>query len=431
LKRIDLKEWQDIGELPEFRDNPFLPIHDISPEAKKYIQITDISSKGIRIKATNYVGIIPLNERYLLTVSPKAPVEDFLYLIYRARGRKVSIKELKKVVKVGKEKIRDFPNVFHILLHVLLTELEKIRSFGFLKKARYTVRHGAVVKGKILVKETLKHWISGDKTKITCSFFELSKDVLENRAIKFTLWILLELYSATLSKEIRDDLFKKYKWFNDVSLPLEMDFVNDIEDIILHQRLPSSRSYYYDILELCLFFITHSTIEFKSAREVKIKSFVVDMNNVFELYIYNVLKESIQHPFIVKREPKITLFNDVDEYIIKPDYVIMDKKNSEVLVVADAKYKERPTTDDFQQLITYIERFNAKLGLLICPSWKESNEVKQYDFKGKKIYVYKISLNNFEKSEKDLQNFIQSCLSIKSMKTVFVCSPFQGKQENI
>jgi len=412
LKRIDLKEWQDIGELSEFRDNPFLPIYSLSPEAKPYIQITDISPKGIRIKATNYVGIIPLNENYLLTVSPKAPVEDFLYLIYRAQGKKVSIKELKKVVKVGRDKIREFPNVFHILLHVLLTELEKIRSFGPLKRAKYTVERGAVVKGKLLVKETLKHWVSGDRTKITCSFFELSKDVPENRAIKFTLWILLELYSTTLSKEIRDNLFKKYNWFNDVSFPLGMDFVNDIEEIILYQRLPSSRSYYYDILELCLFFITHSTIEFKSAKEVKIKSFVVDMNKVFEQYIYNILKESIQQPFIVKKEPEITLFNNAEEYIIKPDYTITDKKKSQVIVVVDAKYKERPTTDDFQQLITYIERINTKMGLLIYPSWKEFNEVKQYNFKDRKIYVYRISLSNFERSEKDLQNFIQFCLAL-------------------
>ena len=40
--RIDLKEWQDIGELPEFRDSPFLPLKSI-PSREKRVDVPIIT----------------------------------------------------------------------------------------------------------------------------------------------------------------------------------------------------------------------------------------------------------------------------------------------------------------------------------------------------------------------------------------------------
>ncbi len=79
--RIDLKEWQDIGELPEFRDNPFLPLKSIPSSIRPFVDITDVSPAGVRIKAKNYVGILPVSEDILITINPKAPIEDFLYIL--------------------------------------------------------------------------------------------------------------------------------------------------------------------------------------------------------------------------------------------------------------------------------------------------------------------------------------------------------------
>ncbi|SFE00911.1 hypothetical protein SAMN04324257_00169 [Thermoanaerobacter thermohydrosulfuricus] len=110
--RIDLKEWQDIGELPEFRGNPFLPIRSIPPEVRQFIDISDISPSGVRIKAKNYVGILPLSEEIILTVNPKAPIEDFLYILYKAQGRKVSVEELKKWCMLEEDMRENIPIFF-------------------------------------------------------------------------------------------------------------------------------------------------------------------------------------------------------------------------------------------------------------------------------------------------------------------------------
>lgn len=397
--RIDLKEWQDIGELPEFRGNPFLPIRSIPPEVRQFIDISDISPSGVRIKAKNYVGILPLSEEIILTVNPKAPIEDFLYILYKAQGRKVSVEELKKMVHAGRRYAREYPNIFHFLIYVLLVELEKIRSFGFLKTSKFNVQN-KVIKGKLLVKETINSWLKGNRSTVVCGSFEMSKENLENKAIKFTLWMLLSLYSQSLGKEIRNNFFEKYRWFEGIPLGQGVEFINDVEEAITYKTLPSSRSYYYDILNLCMFFVTHSTLEYKLAKEIKVKSFVVDMNKVFEEYVYNILREKLNDPYKVKRHQKQPLFDNTLKYNIEPDYLIL--KNGKVKVIADAKYKNEPTTDDFYQVLVYADRYNVTNTLLIYPSWSGETHTESFTFKGKQVNVVYHNMLNVEKSEADL-----------------------------
>lgn len=397
--RIDLKEWQDMGELPEFRDDPFLPLRSIPSDIRPFIDITDVSPAGVRIKAKNYVGILPISEEIIITVNPKAPIEDFLYILYKAHGRRVSIKELKEIVQAGRRYAKEYPNVFHFLVYVLLVELEKIKSFGFLKTSQYYTQD-AVVKGKLLVKETINRWLKGNKSKVVCGNFELSKDNPQNKAIKFTLWMLLSLYSHSLRGEIRNSFFEKYRWFGDVPLPRGIDFVNEIEEAIAYQTLPNSRSYYYDILNLCMFFITHSTLDYKSAKEVKVKSFVVDMNKVFEEYIYNVLREKLNEQYKVKRYQKRPLFDNTLKYEIEPDYLIL--KNGNAIIIADAKYKSEPTADDFYQVLVYAERYNVTNSILIYPSWSGETHTESFRFKGKQIKAIYYNMLDVERSEEDL-----------------------------
>ena len=397
--RIDLKEWQDVGELPEFRDNPFLPLKSIPSDIKPFIEITDVSPSGIRIKAKNYVGILPVSEEIIITVNPKAPVEDFLYILYKAQGRRVSIKDLKEIVQAGRRYAKEHPNIFHFLIYALLVELEKIKSFGFLKTSQYYTQN-RVIKGKLLVKETINGWLKGNKSKVVCGNFELSKDNPQNKAIKFTLWMLLSLYSHSLIGEIKNNFFEKYRWFESIPLAQGIEFVDDVEETITYQTLPNSRSYYYDILNLCMFFITHSTLDYKSAKEVKVRSFVVDMNKVFEEYIYSVLREKLNERYQVKRYQKRPLFDNTLNYEVEPDYLIL--KNGKPIIIADAKYKSEPTNDDFYQVLVYADRYNLTDALLIYPSWSGETFTEFFTFKGKQLNLIYYNMLNVENSEMDL-----------------------------
>ena len=302
--RIDLKEFQETDK--------FLPIKNILPYSKKYIDITELSDEGIKIRTRNYVGIIKLSYNCILTIEPKVPVEDFLYLLYKSQGKKELIKELEDILEAGRKKLKDYPNIFDFLLYLLLSELDKVKNFGFLKSSVY-FRDTNKVKGKILINDTLKNWYKGN-SKITCGYFLQSKDNPENQAIKFTLWMILNIYSDKILDELRNEFFNKYKWFQDVPLTKIDAFLETVENDIAYKKLPNSRNYYYDILNICMFFITNSSIEFKASNKFKVKSFVFNMNKVFEDYIYQVLKEKIEKPISIERYYKMKLFDNTRSF---------------------------------------------------------------------------------------------------------------------
>jgi 5-methylcytosine-specific restriction endonuclease McrBC regulatory subunit McrC len=224
--RIDLKEFQETDK--------FIRIKNILSYSKKYIEISELSDEGIKIRTRQYVGIIKLNNNCILTIEPKAPVEDFLYLLYKSQGKKELIKELKDIIATGREKLKDYPNIFDFLLYLLLFELDKIKKSGFLKSSIY-FRDKNKIKGKILVNDTLKNWYRGN-SKITCGYFLQSKNNPENQAIKFTLWLLLNIYSEKIIPELRNDFFNKYRWFEDVPLSKINTFLEAVEDSILNSR---------------------------------------------------------------------------------------------------------------------------------------------------------------------------------------------------
>ncbi len=402
--QINLKEWEDIGDIDAYKENPFIPISDIIDESKEFIEIKDVSSRGIRFKAKNFVGFIPLDENYLLIVNPKVTVEDFLYILFRAQGKKVKPKDFERVVSTGREKGLEYPNIFHFLLYVLLQELEKVKTAGFLKRSIPKIENRRSIKGKILVKETLlKNYALGKRNEIWSSYYDISKKIPENIAIKFTLWLLLNM--SDMPHSVVTEFFERYRYFSEIALPSTIDFLEEIEDIIEKNRIPTSRQYYMDILNLFVFFITHSKLEYQSGKNIKLRAFVIDMNATFEEYIRCVLKDGLSKEIMIKKESKYLFDDKLNEFPIDPDYPILVNKN--YVCIADAKYKQKPPKDDFYQILAYLDVFGLKKGILIYPQFEIENETEIRIRGEKRIWIYRMNLKNLKDSEKRLLDFIE------------------------
>jgi 5-methylcytosine-specific restriction endonuclease McrBC regulatory subunit McrC len=413
LIQINLKEWEDIGALEEFKEQPFIPVFEINKESKEYIEIKDTSKGGVRIKAKNFVGFIPLEDNYLLIVSPKVPVEDFLYILFRAQGKRIQPKDFERIVKTGRERGLEHLNTFHFLLYVLLQELEKIRTVGFLKRSNLRIENRKSIKGKILIKDTiLKNHVVGRKDEIMCSYYDLSKNIPENVAIKFTLWLLLNL--PEMPRSAIGEFFERYRYFYDISLPVDIDFLDKVEEIVGRNKIPISRQYYTDILNLCVFFITHSKLEYKAGKEVKLRAFVIDMNTVFEEYIRVVLKDGISDNITIKKTSKLLFDNRTSsEFRIDPDYVFVVNDSS--ICIADAKYKEKPSIDDFYQILAYLDVFNLKTGILIYPLFENESEIEKFSRGEKEIWIYRMNLEKLKDSEERLISFIEGRVNERTL----------------
>jgi len=408
LIKINLKEWEDIGVLQEFRENPFIPIFNLEDKSKDYIEIIDTSKSGIRIKAKNYVGFIPLNEEYLLIVNPKAKVEDFLYMLFKSKGKRTKLKDFERIVETGRKVGLEYPNIFDFLLYVLLQELEKIRTLGFLKRSVPKIEVRKNIKGKIIVKDTiLKSLALGRKTQIFCSYYDLSKNIPENMAIKFTLWLLLNLQETP--KAAIDEFFDRYRYFVNVdSISRPGDILDEVEDRIGKNRIPSARQYYLDILNLCIFFITHSKLEYVTEKKVKLRAFIIDMNTVFEEYVRHTLKDIVYPEFKIDKGLK-PLFDNRNDLLTDPDYLI--SKDNQIICIGDAKYKEKPSSDDFYQILTYLDVYNSDKGILIYPYFGDEPKEEVFIKDRRKIWIYRLNLVNLREAEKDVGSFVRDVIN--------------------
>lgn len=406
--KINLKEWEDIGELQDFRDNPFIPIFDLEDKSKDYVEITDTSKMGIRIKAKNYVGFIPLNDEYLLIVNPKAKVEDFLYMLSRAKGKRTRLKNFERIVETGRKAGLEYPNIFDFLLYVLLQELEKIRTLGFLKRSIPRIEERKNIKGKILVKETiLKSLALGKKTQVWCSYYDLSKNIPENMAIKFTLWLLLTLQETPQAAV--DEFFNRYRYFANVdSISRPEDILNEVEDRILGNKISSKKEYYLDILNLCIFFITHSKLEYATEKKVKLRAFIIDMNTVFEEYVRHTLEDMLYPELRIDKVLK-PLFNNRSDFFTDPDYLI--SRDNRVICIGDAKYKEKPSSDDFYQILTYLDVYHTDKGILIYPHFGDKPKEEVFIKDGRKIWICRLNLVNLREAEKDIGSFVRDVIN--------------------
>lgn len=407
--QVNLKEWEDLANLEEYREHPFIPVFEIINRSKEYIEIKDTSRDGIRIKAKNFVGFIPLDDNYLLVVSPKVPVEDFLYMLFRAQGKRTEPKDFERIVKTGRERGLEYPNVFHFLLYVLVQELEKIRTVGFLRRSIPKIENRKSVKGKILVKETiLKNHTLGKKNEVWCSYYELSKNIPENIAIKFTLWLLLNI--SETPRIAVTEFFERYRYFFEITLPSTMNFLERVEDILDKNKIPTSRQYYTDILNICIFFITHSKLEYRSGKEIRLRAFVIDMNAIFEEYIRWVLTSSLSKKITIKKVKKPLFDNkSSSDFLVDPDYVFM--ANNNLICIADAKYKQNPSTDDFYQILTYLDVFDLKKGILIYPKFGNESETAKFIRAEKEIWIYRMNLEELKHSEEKLLSFMEAVIN--------------------
>ncbi len=280
VKRIDLVEWQDISDLDEYKERPFLDIFSIPKRFMNYFDIIEVSKSGIRLRAKSYVGIFPINEKITITINPKTPIEDFLYILYHSENRYIKSSDFDRLIEISRDEKLKQPNIFNFLIITLIKLLDSIKSCGFFKESVQVLSEDHI-KGKILVKQTLYNHFRTNVNKIVSQYFDLTKNNYINGVIKYTLFAILETYSNVLPEIYKQELFDKYLWFKNVDIIKRLDIINEVEKTIIKKQLPNSREYYYDILNICLLFLKHSDIDYNSNKEVKITSFAVDMNKVF------------------------------------------------------------------------------------------------------------------------------------------------------
>lgn len=332
----------------------------IDMDFKDKIKLSYKSGNRCFIESQQFVGYIIL-PGHIINIKPKVTGISFINMVKYA----MNLPEL----KIPQIKLKEINNYYHILVLFLLEELDILFQKGLNSGYVQYDDNITTVKGKMLFKEHLNsNYYRQDR--IYCSFSELAVDILENRIIKYTLYSLCHCHFN--DENIESKLLSCYNKLDYVNLtPISSDIFQSIQYTPLN-------NHYQNVMTLCELILKDSSIDDKYIGERTVKSFLIDMNQLFEKFVVNLLKERLSD---YKIEAQITSYADTAEKTFKliPD-IIIKNLNEKSLLVLDTKYKKldkSPESGDRDQVTSYSLFMQVmNIGLLYSGRKSEEDSIK-------------------------------------------------------
>ncbi len=303
-------------------------------------------------------------------------------------------------------------NFNNFIIRQFILEIKKIISDGLLHSYTRENERLKFIRGKINFKELIQ--LKFD-SRIPCTNFERSINIPENQILLITLNYLSKL---KLTNDIKNEAIILKDYFDTVS---NGDDLNFLLSKINYNRNNSKYSQSHTLAKLIL---ENQDIAFSKGLNIN-KSFLVDMEKLFQNYLLEIIALRLGSKYLVKSsEKKIEgkESNIVKTLSVTPDIVIYERKTKIPLLIVDAKYK-RPfkkgrfgkktlNTNDLFQVGFYSTEYKCS-SILVYPRYEDEKDLIRDEFQ---LENHKISFATIdvvkepENIGKDLTDFIKSQL---------------------
>lgn len=313
----------------------------------------DIIHNGIVAK--NYVGIIKI-DNLTLEILPKIANENLDYIT--SKRLLYTMLKISKTLPIDQKFIVNLkhsnsdPLVLYFIRY--LEEIERLIHLGLVKKYKFNESNQKALKGNLIFPEHIKqNLIRADR--FYCKHLIYSNDNKLNRILKYALVLCENVLGIGFKHRIKNCLL----YFETVkdTIITEKDFKLDLinrKSIYLESALELAKII---ILKLGSNLVRGQTNLF---------SLLFDMNLLWELYIFNILKkyESTYNYNVSYQNSK--LFWNTKR--IKPDIIL---QHNNVNYVIDTKWKKiipsNPSDNDLKQMFVYNEYWSSSKSLLLYP----------------------------------------------------------------
>lgn len=379
-KRIPLREYEEC-ELPADIINPDGSF-DLYEDVQNRFRIEyKAKEKRLYLRADRWVGHIPLNDRYVLDVDTRVPVENIERILSRTSSRAPEVIRHVHAYRTTPDRPR---NLLDILTDQFLHALDVVRSDGLLKQYVRRAAVSASPIGKIDPYRTAI--LSGTRGAPTASYsmFSRTEDTAPNRIIR----LALERLTADYRQHDANDeagrsarLGNAYAQFDHVGHPTVAE-LSPTAFARYVDRLPRHRESYVDALRLAYLAIADMGLALRGEGGIAIlPAILVDMSNVFESYALSVLRSSLNDDTRTVLDGNIEGDNGAKRRLfepfslkgsnppITPDIVV--QSGEQVELVIDAKYKELKGLRDrgeLNQVVCYGERYGCRKVMLLYPT---------------------------------------------------------------
>ena len=217
-----------------------------------------------------------------------------------------------------------------------------------------------------------RFWSRALPLQVVCDDFDFTIDNKVNQTVKKALLLALQIARQVpqLSPQVKS-LSQSLIRLNQVSDRSISELLSWSPDTVA--QVPTFRQDYLELLKNSVDMLLNVDVHLKKGDpDTSLSSFTISLEEVFERYLLNVLRyiDSPGSGAITAKDGndkknEKPLFFDNPRFVTRPDLIIT--QNHKTKIIADAKYKIRPSEDDRYQIISHALSHGAKRALLIYP----------------------------------------------------------------
>lgn len=373
MKRITLREYQASelqGLTREEADSIQTAVRDLTMQIGKQPG-SYLATPGSLVGGVSLTGLD-------VQILPKIGIERLLFLVSYA----VDPESWKPVL----QSFRDADSVVEAIAPAFAYLVSRATQRGLLHGYRSHEESLLSVRGRIRFEDQLRtRW--GIAPPIEVRYDDHTADIDENRVLKAALYWLtrVRIRSAAVAAQLNHLLSR----FEGVSL-------NSYQRGALPQ-IPLSRlnRHYEPAINLANLILANTSFDVGHG-EASGSSFLLDMNDVFEAFLYRALLESLSVPASVFRRGSSGLTLDEAARVrLAPD--LSWWHGGRCVFVGDAKYKRldgvRFKHADLYQLLAYATAANVDHGLLVYAAGEADPAAHKVRFAGIELLVTSLDLS--------------------------------------
>jgi len=394
----------------------------------------NFSGGVLRLQATSFVGVIPINDRVVLRVKPRVPLSNLTRMVIETGHGVLALSAFRDYA--GRGTADDW--AMDRYAEALLDYVDEVLDAGMLRIYERREDEGHFPHGRIDFTPTIQRFAArGTPNKARFSWFERSVDTPANRCIKAAMEVVYEHLMKANKKPRKGDqgrlrrLAGQFVAFDEVSDDRDYRFLDDPEVLGL-APLPDSRSYYRPALDLSVLIVRGVGIALDlGGEDVQMGSLLINTNELFEKFVrVSLAKQARSHQWPVdvldgNTEGKVDLYDVPDELPslfgtplpamasrdagkAQPD-VVLRTADGHVPLIAEVKNtitsdRALPDRGHVEQAVTYALRYGLSFALLIHP-WYAGTKGLVYVGRVRSIDVYDYRLDL--SSEKDVDQALE------------------------
>lgn len=354
------------------------------------VEFRDVAG-GVEIRALGVIGYLPLTRDITLNIRPKFPVANLWAMISEADER---YERLLPIIRSYGKSESKAPHL--LLAKAFAYYLSRIISSGL---ARSYVReeYRGYFKPRVDFSKTASRLLSrGDEVNTISNCFSFSANLRINGLLKSACLAFLRLLPISplwaVERSTLLDALNSLQNVRAVAMHPDDLTTADAAPIWVRQLYQGALTTYAVLLGFNNFGFAYES------GGNDLPSFLFSLDGIFESFIRNSLRRQLSEKMIVVLDGNIQkhqtpLFIDNRKFPTKPDLIF--KKDRQITVLGEVKYKPRIEEADRYQLISHVLANRCSTGLWISPSTGNDAGLEYIGeiASGAKFYHYKIDLS--------------------------------------